>query len=245
MGVSKKQKPIVQQCCCGCEEMFNAFPIYSSKRTKQSPENYDVIKGDNGASLYVPKYKRGHHPNTRKTTFGNKPSWNKGLKKSDHPSIHRTGFQPGHKPYNDWSHVIKLQRTDREYRKRWLAAKKGQVPWNKGLKKTLYPNGIKSGPEHGNWCGNKRGVNDLAKMKEIKNKVLKRDNYTCQHCGDRNHKGRGSRIKLEVHHIISIAEDHTLAFVEQNLITLCADCHRATDNYGTKVVEKIRKQGGN
>lgn len=243
MGISKKQKHTIQKCICGCGEYFFAFPIYSCKRTKQRPGDYNTITGDLGAILYLPKYKRGHHPNCQKILKGT--AWNKGMTKADHPSISRMGFQPGHKPYNDWSRIHEMQRNDPEYRARWLASKQGQVAWNKGLTKKDYPNGIAHGKEHGNWCGNKRGAHDLAKMKEIKLMILERDKYTCQECGDHNHKGRGSRIRLEVHHIISIAEDHTLAFDLNNLITLCHDCHVATENYGTKVVHKIRKQGGN
>jgi len=244
MSISKSQKHIKKICACGCGISFNAFPIYKSKQTKENPQNYDIIHGIR-ADLYVSKYKRGHNPKTKETQLNGQPPWNKGLKKNDHPSIQRMGFQPGHEPYNDWSHVHDLQRNDPKYRKKWLKSKQGQIAWNKGLKKENYKNGIKSGPDHGNWCGNKGGAVDLAKMKTIKAAVRARDNYTCQHCGDHNHKGRGSRIRLEVHHIIALAENPSLAFVLDNLTTLCHNCHMATDNYGTKVVNKIRKQGGN
>jgi len=154
------------------------------------------------------------------------------------------GFQKGHIPYNDWSKVNEMLKTNQETRNKWLESKRKQIPWNKGLKKSDYPNGIASGPSHGNWCGNPGGKADLAKMKEVKNIVRARDNWTCQHCGDRNHKGRGSRIILDVHHIVSLAEDSSLAYDLDNLITLCRSCHIKTDNYGTKVVHKLRKRGG-
>ncbi len=54
----------------------------------------------------------------------------------------------------------------------------------------------------------------------------------------------GSRIRLEVHHIISLAEDISIAFDSNNLTTLCHSCHLATDNFGTKVVHKLKNQGG-
>lgn len=46
--------------------------------------------------------------------------------------------------------------------------------------------------------------------------VLHRDNYTCQICGKKN-------IRLEVHHIIFRSQGGTDD--ENNLITLCGDCH--------------------
>jgi len=244
MGKSKYQKHQTVVCACGCGESFEAFPTYKSKYTTKTPENYTAVQTPN-TILYLSKYKRGHHPSSTINQVGNKPAWNKGLKKADHPSISKMGFQPGHKPYNDWSHVIDMQRNDPIYREKWLAAKKGQTPWNKGLTAKDYPNGTSTGKDHGNWCGGKRGAYDTAKMKKIKLAILKRDAYTCQECGDKNHKGRGSRVRLEVHHIIAIAEDHTLAYTLKNLITLCHSCHVKTDNYGTKVVNKIRKQSGN
>ena len=228
MGISKAQKNRQEKVCqCGCGEVFYPFPVYK--------------KG--GGGLVTPDYKRGHNPKNKVNQFGEKPAWNKGLAKGDHPSIERMGFQPGHQPYNDWSHVVEKQCNDPEYRERWLDSKKGQVPWNKGKKKAEYINGIKSGPEHGNWCGGKRGLYDTAELKTFAKTILQRDNYTCQQCGDRNHKGRGRRCGLEVHHIVAIAEDHTLALDPDNAVTLCASCHRLTDNFGTKLVHKRRKAG--
>ena len=229
MGVAKAQLIKVEKVCqCGCGQTFSPFPVYKKG-----------IKG-----LTYPIYIRGHHPKCRENQTSNKPAWNKGLTKIDHESIEKMGFQVGHKPFNDFSKIHQLQRNDSEYRKKWLASKRKQVPWNKGLTGKEYPNGIKKGKDHGNWCGNTRGVNDLSEMKKLKSAAMKRDNYTCQKCGDRNHPGRGSRCRLEIHHIISIAENRTLALDVNNLTTLCNKCHRETDNYGTKVVRKLRNQSG-
>jgi 5-methylcytosine-specific restriction endonuclease McrA len=48
-------------------------------------------------------------------------------------------------------------------------------------------------------------------------KILKRDSWRCQGCG--------SLRGLEVHHIRSRSQSGDDS--EDNLITLCADCHRA------------------
>lgn len=63
--------------------------------------------------------------------------------------------------------------------------------------------------------------------------ILHRDNYTCQCCGKKN-------TRLEVHHIkfrsIGGTDD------EENLITLCKDCHKGV-HAGTVVLNKKPKKG--
>uniref|UniRef100_A0ABX1PPT7 Putative HNH nuclease YajD n=2 Tax=Aromatoleum anaerobium TaxID=182180 RepID=A0ABX1PPT7_9RHOO len=148
------------------------------------------------------------------------------------------GFQPGHAPHNDWSHVNELLRSNIEVRKKWLEHKRGQVAWNTGLSREQYPNGIASGAGHGNWKGGHRGTVDTAEWQRLRRETLVRDNYTCQECGDKNRQGRGSRIQLEVHHIIALCEDPSLALDPDNLITLCRSCHYKTHNYGSKAVKR-------
>lgn len=224
MGTSKAQREGVMVICkCGCGKEFKAFPVYRSKAE--------------GGGLRVPEYYRGHNPNCRKTQAGNVPVWNKGLRKGDHPSIDRMGFQPGHEPYNDWSHVNQRLANDPELRAKWLASKKGQIAWNKGLTVKDYPNGVVTGPANGNWKGGHRGAVDTSAWKRLRVETLKRDNYTCQQCGDRNRKGRGSRINLEVHHIVVVCDAPHLALEPSNLLTLCRPCHFKTHNYGSKAVK--------
>ncbi len=84
--------------------------------------------------------------------------------------------------------------------------------------------GFQKGSDHWNWKGgtstdiNKR-INDL-KWKEIRKIVYKRDNWTCQICKVRCR----NNVLIQCHHIIPyrISEDNSL----ENLITLCASCHR-------------------
>jgi len=59
---------------------------------------------------------------------------------------------------------------------------------------------------------------DDFKKSDIIQKVLKRDNYTCQFCPD-------SYQDLEIHHIKSWSEHSELRYEETNLITLCKICH--------------------
>lgn len=52
---------------------------------------------------------------------------------------------------------------------------------------------------------------------ELRRRILERDGWRCQSCG--------LRRNLEVHHIIF--RSHSGSDAEQNLITLCSDCHRS------------------
>ena len=65
--------------------------------------------------------------------------------------------------------------------------------------------------------------------------VLHRDNYTCQCCGKKN-------CRLEVHHIKFKSNGGTDD--EENLITLCEDCHKGVHT-GTVVLNKKPKKSKN
>ena len=65
-----------------------------------------------------------------------------------------------------------------------------------------------------------------------KEAVLNRDNYTCQCCGKKH-------TRLEVHHIIYRNQGGTDD--EDNLITLCEDCHKAIHD-GTLILNKKPKK---
>lgn len=231
MAVSKAQQTRVTViCACGCGEEFSAFPVYRSKA--------------DGGGLRVPEFKRGHHPSCRATQTGQKPAWNAGKKKGDHPSLERMGFQPGHPAFHDWAAVNARLREDPELRARWLQSKKGQTAWNAGLTRDQYPNGIASGPDHGNWLGGDGGVRNTAAFATFRRMILKRDRWTCQLCGDRNHAGRGSRIVLHVDHIEPIVFAPERALDPTNARTLCFECHKGTETYGPKVRRYLKKRRG-
>lgn len=85
----------------------------------------------------------------------------------------------------------------------------------KGCKNYQWKNGIKK-------------INSLIrKSREYKiwrDKIFKRDNYTCQACKIRS--GNGKAVYLEAHHKISFASYPELRFDINNGITLCRDCHK-------------------
>jgi hypothetical protein len=68
------------------------------------------------------------------------------------------------------------------------------------------------------------------RMKKIRLEVFKRDDYTCKNCG-RKRKPK-DRVILQIHHIKSFAIHKELRFDINNIVTLCAECHRKTDTYG-------------
>ena len=65
--------------------------------------------------------------------------------------------------------------------------------------------------------------------KNFREKVLKRDNYTCQICG--------SRENLEAHHIIPKSKGGTN--LVKNGITLCEDCHKAVHEGKIRITANI------
>jgi 5-methylcytosine-specific restriction endonuclease McrA len=58
---------------------------------------------------------------------------------------------------------------------------------------------------------------DSKDYERLRLKVLERDGWKCQQCG--------SREQLHVHHIVHRSQCG--ADCEENLITLCSDCHKA------------------
>ena len=82
-----------------------------------------------------------------------------------------------------------------------------------------------------NWKGGVTAKNLLVRQtlsyKLWREQVFRRDNYTCQKCGQ-----VGGR--LHPHHIKSFALYPELRFEVNNGITLCESCHRHTDNYANQ-----------
>lgn len=207
-------------CACGCGGTFT--PRLKSK----------------GGVKWYPEYIRGHHPNCRKTQTGNKPAWNTGLKKGDHPSIKRMGFQPGHEPYTTWEHVNERLRSDPQFRERWLTAKRRQEPWNKGMVKSQYPNGFCS--TRVRQKEDPRAFKRTTEYKVFRRQMYERDSYTCQHCG--HHSGNGVRCDLELDHIVPVWEAPDRIMDPENVRTLCKACHRKTETFGTKGARLKRKK---
>lgn len=85
---------------------------------------------------------------------------------------------------------------------------------NRGVKPRTY---LKTNPR-------KRGA---AEDREWRERVFKRDDFTCQSCGV-----RGGR--LEADHIKPVSGFPALRHELANGRTLCVDCHKRTETYGSK-----------
>jgi endogenous inhibitor of DNA gyrase (YacG/DUF329 family) len=91
----------------------------------------------------------------------------------------------------------------------------------------------KIGENNHNWISDRSKLKDPMKslrwsnsMKMWRKAVFKRDNYTCQMCGDRSRKGHP--VTINAHHIIAIKQRKRTATEISNGITLCEACHKKT-----------------
>lgn len=157
-----------------------------------------------------------------------------------------------------------------EWKRKMSESRKGKEPWNKGKSGEYseeYREKIKIGRakqifteetrrklsakhkeivasgKHHFWKGGIYPVN-LALRKSIEYKlwreaVFKRDKFTCVWCGN-NKSGN-----LEADHIMAFSLHPELRFAIDNGRTLCKECHRKTDTYGTiRNGAKIPKKKG-
>ena len=100
---------------------------------------------------------------------------------------------------------------------------------------------VKCGENHWNWQGGKSSERErfmqTTEYKNWRTEVFKRDNYTCQCCGQEGYK-------LNAHHIKSYSENPELRTDVDNGITLCQNCHKKFHHiYGIKNIgiEEIKK----
>lgn len=89
----------------------------------------------------------------------------------------------------------------------------------------------RSGEKNYNWKGGiGRRSPKSPKVKIWRETIFKRDNYTCQKCGQISGY-------LEVHHIKSWAKYPELRYNLKNGLTLCKECHKKTYNFGGKKID--------
>ena len=157
----------------------------------------------------------------------------------------RTHFKEGHIPANKGT-----------TRPGVGGVKKGNIPWNKGLKgtqvawnkgtgkpKTRVPRevwlknlslshiGKMTGESNPRWKGGITPINQKVRTSPAyaawRKHVFQRDDYTCQACGVRG-------VELHADHELPFAFYPDLRFEILNGRTLCVPCHRETPTYAGK-----------
>jgi len=150
------------------------------------------------------------------TLFGNKPTWNKGIKTG---LIPKTAFKKG---------VHLSQKTEfKKGNKPWHTGKKNAIrTWNKGIQFKQI-----TGKNHWNWKGGKSPQNikirNSIEYRIWRRSVFERDKFTCQRCGQIGGK-------LNAHHVKEFAFFPQLRFDISNGKTLCVNCHKKEGTYKGK-----------
>lgn len=79
---------------------------------------------------------------------------------------------------------------------------------------------------------------DEMSWSEIREHVLKRDDYQCRFCYRTNHQHKQeSGVGLHAHHIIP--DDYGGTDHPDNLLTACGSCHRTAESTQAKALERI------
>lgn len=112
----------------------------------------------------------------------------------------------------------------------WFGKKRPDLK-NTNAFKTMFKKGETVGEKNANWQGGLTlinfGIRHSWKYRLWRNKVLKRDNYTCQLCNSRDKK-------IHVDHIKPFSKYPELRMDFNNVRTLCVECHRKTPTYSGK-----------
>lgn len=107
---------------------------------------------------------------------------------------------------------------------RKIAKEDGRVPYLKNGKHWLKEDGVKPASWRGGISPERNAFYSSPAWVEAVKKVWARDNATCQKCGKRHNTAK-NRGRFHIHHIISFKVKPERANPD-NLILLCAQCHR-------------------
>lgn len=133
-----------------------------------------------------------------------------------------TSFKKGHKPSIN---AHKFKSGD----KHWLYGKHWTLEMRKKL--SLAHLGIDSQKWFGFTTPERKRAMQHRLYKEWRKSVFERDDYTCKECGLRG-------VELHADHIKPWAFFDKLRYDINNGRTLCVDCHRETDTWGYRAINK-------
>ena len=121
---------------------------------------------------------------------------------------HRGRKKPGYKPTKNIGDLTRGKKWPEERRIKFAESKKGDKTnlWRGGIDKKEY-----------------KHYRNL-QYRLWREKVFRRDNYTCQECGA--HSEKGKKVFLIPHHIKSYTHYPELRYVVSNGRTMCDECHK-------------------
>jgi len=124
------------------------------------------------------------------------------------------------KEFNITSPAIRFWAKKHQIKSRTISEIRSKKYWGlKGKQNAMFG---RLGKDNPNWDGGHSPERQTKYAryfwKELAKTILKKDNYKCQNCGDKN--------KLVIHHIKKWSCYPELRFEVNNLITLCENCHK-------------------
>ncbi len=131
------------------------------------------------------------------------------------------------------SDALKGRKLSASTRRKMSEARKNKAGlWNKGLKRSAQTKKkislaqkkmVKEG-KHNLWKGgitpHNQKIRHSFEYTQWRKSIFKRDNYTCQMCGERG-------VRIEAHHILSFESFPKWRFDKKNGKTLCKICHQS------------------
>jgi endogenous inhibitor of DNA gyrase (YacG/DUF329 family) len=153
-------------------------------------------------------------------------------------------FDKNRKPKFCSKKCYQIREKPAETLEKYAAAKRGKSTWNKGIKMwegkehprgTLGKRGLIPKEKHHFWKGGKTDENmrvrKSADYSNWRSEVFKRDEYTCQECGQ-----IGGRLNAD--HVLPFSTHPELRLELTNGKTLCVSCHQNTNTFGGKIHRK-------
>lgn len=169
----------------------------------------------------------------------------------------RNKFAKGYTPWNKGKKIDFSKEHCEHLRIAKTGCKRRKMTDEEKKKHSLALIGKYKGEKHHFWRGGISDLRDLIrhsyKYRQWRSDVFTRDNYTCQICLARS--GNGRRVDLNADHIklfAAIMADNNIKTFDEameceemwninNGRTLCWECHRKTDSFGTKAHKLLKK----